>query len=116
MVGWAFQNSGMRWEVRISLELPDSVMGVHIVLYVSILWRYFQDHEQQMMLEPITIKQDLTFKACLVRILEEAYSVITGQTLKFVTIFWINQTEREATCKLESRMRGNCPELFKRCE
>jgi hypothetical protein len=50
------------------------------------------------------IEQDLTFDARPVWILEEADRVMRRRTLKFVKILWTNQTEREATWELESRM------------
>jgi hypothetical protein len=65
-----------------------------------------------MTLEPISIEQDLTFEARPVRILEEADRVMRHQTLKFVEVLWTNQTEREATWELESKMRERYPELF----
>jgi hypothetical protein len=63
-------------------------------------------------LEPITIEQDLTFEAQSVRILEEADRVMRHRTLKFVRVLWTNQTEREATWELESKMQEKYPELF----
>jgi hypothetical protein len=65
-----------------------------------------------MTLEPITIEQDLTFEARPVRILEEADRVMRRRTLKFVKVLWTNQTEREATWELETKMREKYPELF----
>jgi hypothetical protein len=40
------------------------------------------------------IDQDLTFEACLVRILEEADWVMTRRTLRFVKIIWTNHRAR----------------------
>jgi hypothetical protein len=94
------------------LELPESMKGVHNVFYVSMLRKYFRDPERQITLEPVTIEQDLTFEAHPVRILEVADRVMRRRTLKFVKILWMNQTEREATWELESRMREKYPELF----
>jgi hypothetical protein len=94
------------------LELPESMKGVHNVFYISMLRKYFRDPERQMTLEPVTIEQDLTFEARPVRILEEADRVMRRRTLKFVKVLWTNQTEREATWELESKMREKYPELF----
>jgi hypothetical protein len=47
-----------------------------------------------------------------VRILEEFDRVMRRRTLKFVKVLWTNQTEREATWELESKMRERYPELF----
>jgi hypothetical protein len=63
-------------------------------------------------MEPITIEQDLTFEVRPVRILEESERVMRNRTLKYVKVLWSQQTEREATWELESRMREKYPELF----
>jgi hypothetical protein len=94
------------------LELPESMESVHNVFYISMLRKYFRDPERQMTMEPITIEQDLTFEARPVRILGEADRVMRRRTLKFVKVLWTNQTEREATWELESKMRERYPELF----
>ena len=63
-------------------------------------------------LEPITIEQDLTFESKPIQILERSERVLRNKTLKYVKILWSQQTEREATWDLESRMREQYPELF----
>ncbi|WVZ94657.1 LOW QUALITY PROTEIN: hypothetical protein U9M48_040523 [Paspalum notatum var. saurae] len=92
------------------LELPESMKGVHNVFHVSMLRKYLRDPEHHITLESVTIEQDLTFEARLVRILDESERVLRHRTLKYV--LWTNQTEREATWELESRMRLKYPELF----
>jgi len=87
------------------LELPNSMRGVHNVFHVSMLRKYLRDPEQHMTLEPETIKEDLTFEARPVRILEEADKVLRRRTLKYLKVLWTNQTEWEATWELESRMQ-----------
>jgi hypothetical protein len=63
-------------------------------------------------MEPFTIEQDLTFEVRPVRILDESERVMRNRTLKYVKVLWSQQTEREATWELESRMREKYPELF----
>jgi hypothetical protein len=94
------------------LELPESMKGVHNVFHVSMLRKHFRDPERQITMEPITIEQDLTFEVRPVRILEESERVMRNRTLKYVKVLWSQQTEREATWELESRMREKYPELF----
>ena len=86
------------------LELPNSMRGVHNVFHVSMLRKYLRDPEQHMTLEPETIKEDLTFEARPVRILE-ADKVLRRRTLKYLKVLWTNQTKWEATWELESRMQ-----------
>jgi len=94
------------------LDLPDSMKGVHNVFHVSMLRKYLRDPEHHVILEPVTIEQDLTIEARPVRILEESERVLRQRTLKYVRVLWTNQTEREATWELESQMQEKYPELF----
>ena len=89
------------------LDLPDSMKGVHNVFHVSMLRKYLRDPELRVILEPVTIEQDLTIEARPVRILEESERVLRRRTLKYVRVLSTNQTEREATWELESQMREN---------
>ena len=47
-------------EVAYQLELPDSLSGVHDVLHVSQLKKCLRVPEEQIPLEELTIKDDLT--------------------------------------------------------
>ena len=68
------------------LDLPDSMKGVHNVFHVSMLRKYLRDPEHHVILEPVTIEQDLTIEACPVRILEESERVLRQRTLKYVRV------------------------------
>lgn len=94
------------------LELPETMKGVHNVFHVSMLRKHFRDTERQITMEPFTIEQDLTFEVRPMRILDESERVMRNRTLKYVKVLWSQQTEREATWELESRMREKYPELF----
>jgi hypothetical protein len=92
------------------LQLPESIKGVHNVFHVSMLRKYLPDPEHKIDLESITVQQDLTLECRPVRILESSERVM--RTIKYVTVLWTNQTEREATWELEEQMRKKYPELF----
>ena len=94
------------------LDLPDSMKGVHNVFHVSMLRKHLRDPEHRIVLEPVTIEQDLTFESRPVKILEESEKVMRSRILKYVKVLWSHQTEREATWELESQMREKYPELF----
>ena len=68
------------------LDLPDSMKGVHNVFHVSMLRKYLRDPEHHVILEPVTIEQDLTIEARPVRILEESERVLRQRTLKYVRV------------------------------
>ena len=94
------------------LELPESMRGVHDVFHVSMLKKYLRDPEHHIIVEPVTIEQDLLFESRPVRILEMSEMVLRRKTFKYVKVLWTNQTEREATWELESEIRETYPELF----
>ena len=68
------------------LDLTDSMKGVHNVFHVSMLRKYLRDPEHHVILEPMTIEQDLTIEARPVRILEESERVLRQRTLKYVRV------------------------------
>ena len=68
------------------LDLTDSMKGVHNVFHVSMLRKYLRDPEHHVILEPVTIEQDLTIEARPVRILEESERVLRQRTLKYVRV------------------------------
>ena len=57
-------------EVAYQLELPESLSGVHDVFYVSQLKKCLQVREEQIPLEELTVKEDLTYEEFSVKILE----------------------------------------------
>jgi hypothetical protein len=57
-------------EVAYQLELPKSLSGVHDVFYVSQLKKYLRVPEEQIPLEELTIKEDLTYEEFPVKIFE----------------------------------------------
>ena len=50
-----------RGEVAYQLELPESLSGVHDVFHVSRLKKCLWVPEEQILLEELTIKEDLTY-------------------------------------------------------
>jgi hypothetical protein len=51
-----------RGEVAYQLELPESLSGVHDVFHVSQLKKCLRVPEEQIPLEELTVKEDLTYK------------------------------------------------------
>jgi hypothetical protein len=62
-------------EVVYQLELPESLAGVHDVFHVSQLKKCLRVPEEQISLEELTIKEDLTYEEFPVKILETAERV-----------------------------------------
>jgi hypothetical protein len=62
-------------EVAYQLELPKSLAGVHDVFHVSQLKKYLHVPEEQIPLEELTVKENLTYEEYPIKILETAERV-----------------------------------------
>ena len=101
-----------RGEVAYQLELPESLSGVHDVFHVSQLKKCLRVPEEQIPLEELTVKEDLTYEEFLVRILETAERVTRSRVIKMCKVQWNRYTEDEATWEREEDLRKTYPQLF----
>ena len=86
-----------RGEVAYQLELPESLSGVHDVFHVSQLKKCLRVPEEQIPLEELTVKEDLTYEEYPVRILETAERVTRSRVIKMCKVQWNRYTEDKAT-------------------
>ena len=84
-------------EVAYQLELPNSLSGVHDVFHVSQLKKCLCVPEEQIPLEELAVKEDLTYEEFPVRILEMAERVTRSRVIKMCKVQWNWYTEDEAT-------------------
>jgi hypothetical protein len=68
--------------------------------------------EEQIPLEELIVKEDLTYEEYLVKILEMAERVTRSQVIKMCKVQWNWYTEGEATWEREEDMRKTYPQLF----
>ena len=99
-------------EVAYQLELPESLLGVHDVFHVSQLKKCLCVPEEQIPLEELTVKEDLTYEEFPVRILETAERVTRSRVIKMCKVQWNRYTEDEATWEREESLRKTYPQLF----
>ena len=86
-----------RGEVAYQLELAESLSGVYDVFHVSQLKKCLRVSEEQIPLEELTIKEDLTYEEFPVKILETAERVTRSRVIKMCKVQWNRYTEDEAT-------------------
>jgi hypothetical protein len=98
--------------VAYQLELPESLAGVHDVFHVSQLKKCLRVPEEQIPLEELTIKEDLTYEEFPVKILETAERVTRSRIIKMYKVQWNRYSEPEATWKREENLRKTYPQLF----
>jgi len=94
------------------LELPESLSGVHDVFHVSQLKKCLWVPEEQIALEELTIKGDLTYEEYPVRILEIAERVTRSRIIRMCKVQWNRYSEAEATWEREDDLRKSYPQLF----
>ena len=101
-----------RGEVAYQLELPDSLSGVHDVFHVSQLKKCLRVPEEQIPLEELAMKDDLTYEEFPVKILETAERVTRSRIIKMCKVQWNRYSEAEATWEREDELRKTYPQLF----
>ena len=75
-------------EVAYQLELPESLSGVHDVFHISQLNKCLQVPEEQIQLEELTVKEDLTYEEYPVKILETTQRVTRSQIIRMCKVQW----------------------------
>ena len=96
-------------EVAYQLELPESLSSVHDVFHVSQLKKCLRIPEEQIPLEELTVKEDLTYEEFLIKILDTAERVMRSRVRKMCKVQWNRYIEDEATWEREEE---NIPAAF----
>jgi hypothetical protein len=75
-----------RGEVAYQLELPENLSGVHDVFHVLQLKKCLRVPEEQIPLEELTVKEDLTYEEFPIKILETAEGVTRSRVIKMCKV------------------------------
>ena len=94
------------------LELLESLFGVHDVFHVSKLKKCLHVPEEQIPLEELNVKEDLTYKEYPVKILETTERVTRSKVIKMCKVQWNRYSEDEATWEREKDLKVEYPQLF----
>jgi hypothetical protein len=84
-----------RGEVAYQLELPPQLYDVHDVFHVSQLKKYLRVPKQQLPMEDLDAKEDLSYQEYPVKILETSERVTRNKRIKMCKVQWSHHTEEE---------------------
>ena len=105
-----------RGEVAYQLELPENLSGVHNVFHVSQLKKYLCVPEEQLPLEELDIKEDLTYTECPIKILEVEERITRSKFIRMCKVQWNMHSEHETTWEREEDLKLKHPHLFQSFE
>jgi ribosomal protein L21E len=94
-------------EVAYQLELPDHLPDVHDVFHVSQLKKCLRVPKEQLPLEDLSVKDDLTYTEYPIKILDTLTHVMRSNVMQ-----WSHHSEDEATWEREEELRVEFPHLF----
>jgi len=92
--------------VTYQLELLEKLFDVHNVFHVSQLKKYLRVPEEQIPLEELAVKEDLTYEEYPVKILETAERVTRTQVIKMCNVRWNRYFAEEATWERDEDLRN----------
>jgi hypothetical protein len=93
-----------RGEVAYKLELPPQLSDVHDVFHVSQLKKYLRVPEEQLPMEDLDAKEDLSYQEYPTKILETSKSVTRNKKIRMCKVQWSHHTEEEATWEREEEL------------
>jgi hypothetical protein len=91
--------------VAYQLELPPQLSNVHDVFHVSQLKKCLHMPEEQLPMEDLDAKEDLSYQEYPVKILETLERVTRNKKIKMCKVQWSHHTEEEATWEREEELR-----------
>jgi hypothetical protein len=101
-----------RDEVAYQLELPSQLSDVHDVFHVSQLKKCLQLPEEQIPMEDLDVKEDLSYQEYSIKILETSERVARNKKIKMCKVQWTHHTEEEATWEREEELKVDFPCSF----
>jgi hypothetical protein len=82
---------------------------VHDIFHVSQLKKYLCVPEEQIPMEDLDAKEDLSYQEYSVKILEMSESVMRNKRIKMCKVQWSHHTEEEATWEREEELKAEFP-------
>jgi hypothetical protein len=101
-----------RGEVAYQLELPPQLSDVRDVFHVSQLKKYLRVPEEQISMEDLDVKEDLSYQEYPVKILGMSERVTQNKRVKMCKVQWSHYTEEEATWEREEELKAEFSSFF----
>jgi hypothetical protein len=101
-----------RGEVAYQLELPLQLSDVHDVFHVSQLKKKLRVPEEQLPMEDLDAKEDISYQEYPVKILETFEAVTQNKKIKMCKVQWSHHTEEEATWEREDELKAEFASFF----
>jgi hypothetical protein len=102
-----------KWgEVAYQLRLLLKLWDVHDVFHVSQLTKCLRVPEEQIPMEDLDAKEDISYQEYPVKILETSKRVTRNKKIKMCKVQWSHHTEEEATWEREEELKAQLPCFF----
>jgi hypothetical protein len=85
---------------------------VHDVFHVSQLKKCLRVPEEQIPMEDLDAKEDLSYQEYPIKILETSEIVTQNKRMKMCKVQWGHDTEEEATWEREEELKAEFPNFF----
>jgi hypothetical protein len=101
-----------RGEVAYQLELSPQLSDVHDVFHVPQLKKCLCVPKEQIPMEDLDAKEDLSYQEYPVKILETSKRVTWNKRIKMCMVEWSHHTEEKATWEREEKLKAEFPSFF----
>jgi hypothetical protein len=101
-----------RGEVAYQLKLSSQLSNVHDVFHVSQLKKCMRVSEEQLSMEDLDAKEDLSYQEYPVKILETSERITQNKRIKMCKVQWSHHTKEEATWEREEELKAEFPSFF----
>jgi hypothetical protein len=101
-----------RCEVAYQLELPSQLSDMHDVFHISQLKKCLRVPEEQLPMEDMDAKEDLSYQEYPVKILEMSERVTRNKRIKMCKVQWSHHIEEQATWEREEELKAEFPSFF----
>jgi hypothetical protein len=101
-----------RGEVAYKLELSPQLPDVYDVFRVFVLKKCLRVPEEQLSMEDLDAKDDLSYQECPVKILEPSERVTRNKKIKMCKVQWSHHIEEEATWEREKELKAEFSSFF----